>query len=77
MDTLQKARAAGFVVLLDGRIGRETYHTVSGSLSSLERFEALCTAHPVQMFSVAGPEQRSGWTGCTEAGSATVKESAP
>lgn len=47
MNTLEKARAAGFVVLLDGRIGRETYHTVSGSLIALERFEAMCSGqHP-------------------------------
>jgi hypothetical protein len=49
MDTLEKARAAGFVVLLDGRIGRETYHTITGSLSALERFEALCSASAVLM----------------------------
>jgi hypothetical protein len=57
MDTLEKARAAGFVVLLDGRIGRETYHTITGSLSALERFEALCLASPVLM---RGREEAGG-----------------
>jgi len=42
MNTLEMARAAGFVILLDGKIGRETYHSVMGSLSALERFQALC-----------------------------------
>ncbi|CAN7373232.1 hypothetical protein LJR230_002128 [Trinickia sp. LjRoot230] len=42
MNTLEMARAAGFVILLDGKIGRETYHSVIGSLSTLERFQALC-----------------------------------
>jgi hypothetical protein len=42
MNTLEMARAAGFVVLLDGRIGRETYHSVTGSVLALERFQALC-----------------------------------
>ncbi|WP_263627259.1 hypothetical protein [Paraburkholderia sp. XV] len=27
-------------VMLDGRIGRESYHSVTGSLSSLHRFVA-------------------------------------
>ncbi|NRO97955.1 hypothetical protein GWC77_18690 [Paraburkholderia sp. NMBU_R16] len=42
MNTLEMARAAGFVVLLDGKIGRETYHSVTGSVLALERFQALC-----------------------------------
>ncbi len=42
MNTLEMARAAGFVILLDGKIGRETYHSVMGSLAALERFQALC-----------------------------------
>lgn len=32
------ARAAGFTVVLDGRIGRETYESVSGTLAALRRF---------------------------------------
>lgn len=39
------ARAAGLQILLDARIGRETYHSVSGSLLSLQRFaETVCAA---------------------------------
>ena len=34
------ARRAGMQVMLDGRIGRESYHSVTGSLSSLHRFVA-------------------------------------
>ncbi|BCZ84430.1 hypothetical protein [Paraburkholderia terrae] len=37
---LSIARRAGMLVMLDGRIGRETYHSVTGSLSSLHRFVA-------------------------------------
>lgn len=44
MNTLEKARLAGLVVLLEARIGREIYHTVSGSITALEKFEALCLA---------------------------------
>jgi len=42
MNTLEMARAAGFVILLDGKIGRETYQSVTGSLLALQRFQALC-----------------------------------
>ncbi|WP_346778362.1 hypothetical protein [Paraburkholderia sp. Tr-20389] len=34
------ARRAGMLVMLDGRIGRETYQSVTGSVSSLHRFVA-------------------------------------
>ena len=44
MDLLEMARVAGLVVLLDARIGQQTYTTVTGSLAALERFEALCRA---------------------------------
>ncbi|MEI6003448.1 hypothetical protein H3V53_42200 [Paraburkholderia bengalensis] len=37
---LSIARRAGMLVMLDGRIGRETYQSVTGSLSSLHRFVA-------------------------------------
>jgi hypothetical protein len=43
MDIVKIARTAGLQILLDARIGRETYHSVSGSLSSLQRFaDAIC-----------------------------------
>ncbi|RFU44830.1 hypothetical protein [Paraburkholderia sp. DHOC27] len=38
MDIVKLARSSGLQILLDARIGRETYHSVSGSLSSLQRF---------------------------------------
>jgi hypothetical protein len=45
VDILKIARTAGLQILLDARIGRETYHSVSGSLSSLQRFaDAVCAA---------------------------------
>jgi hypothetical protein len=45
VDIMKIARAAGLQILLDARIGRETYHSVSGSLLSLQRFaEAVCAA---------------------------------
>ena len=45
MDIVKIARTAGLQILLDARIGRETYHSVSGSLSSLQRFaDAVCAS---------------------------------
>jgi hypothetical protein len=45
VDIVSIARTAGLQILLDARIGRETYHSVSGSLSSLQRFaDAVCAA---------------------------------
>lgn len=38
MDIIQLARASGMLVMLDGRIGREEYHSFYGSLLALERF---------------------------------------
>ncbi|MBW9102905.1 hypothetical protein [Paraburkholderia phenoliruptrix] len=35
---IELARAAGLTVVLNGRIGREEYHSVSGPISALERF---------------------------------------
>jgi hypothetical protein len=32
------AHASGFTVILDGRIGREEYQSVCGSVSALQRF---------------------------------------
>ncbi|WP_321962795.1 hypothetical protein [Paraburkholderia sp. J7] len=47
MDIIDMARASGLTVILDGRIGREEYQSVCGSVSALQRFaESLhrCTA---------------------------------
>lgn len=38
VDIAAMARTAGLTVLLEGRIGRETYESVSGSLEALRRF---------------------------------------
>lgn len=38
MDIIDMARASGMTVILDGKIGREEYHSVCGSLSALQRF---------------------------------------
>lgn len=48
MDIIDMARASGLTVILDGRIGREEYQSVYGSVSALQRFAAslrLCAAH--------------------------------
>jgi hypothetical protein len=38
MDIIDVARQSGMAVILDGRIGREEYLSVCGSLSALQRF---------------------------------------
>ncbi|MFP3566815.1 hypothetical protein [Paraburkholderia sp. SIMBA_030] len=38
MDIIDMARASGMAVILEGRIGREEYQSVCGSLSALQRF---------------------------------------
>lgn len=38
MDILELAREAGLQVLLDARIGSQTYHSICGSLPALQRF---------------------------------------
>ncbi|MFX1687626.1 hypothetical protein [Paraburkholderia sp. A2RI-6] len=48
MDIIDRARASGLTVILDGRIGREEYQSVCGSISALQRFaESLrqCAVH--------------------------------
>ena len=52
MDIIDMARASGLTVILDGRIGREEYQSVCGSMAALERFadslhqcSAQCVAH--------------------------------
>jgi hypothetical protein len=42
MDIVKLAKDAGMLVVLDGRIGREEYRSVYGSMHALQRFaEAL------------------------------------
>lgn len=50
MDIIELARQAGLQVLLDARIGSQTYHSVCGSLPALQRFaEAIEAAMREQM----------------------------
>lgn len=42
MNLLQAAREAGMVVLLDACIGRERFHSVTGSEAALKQFALLC-----------------------------------
>jgi hypothetical protein len=45
MDIIEMATKAGMQVLVDARIGQQTYHSVCGSLPALQRFaEAVCAA---------------------------------
>jgi hypothetical protein len=56
MNVVDMAHASGFTVILDGRIGREEYQSVCGSVSALQRFaEAVrqdaasqCESAPLQ-----------------------------
>ncbi|MEX3959570.1 hypothetical protein B0G57_13027 [Trinickia symbiotica] len=38
MNILELATQSGLQVLLDARIGSQTYHSISGSISALQRF---------------------------------------
>ena len=44
MNLLQTAREAGMVVLLDACIGRERFHSVTGSEAALKQFAVLCNS---------------------------------
>ena len=46
MDLIELARESGMAVLLDGRIGREEYVSVSGSLAALARFADAVRKEP-------------------------------
>ncbi|MGA9917170.1 hypothetical protein SAMN05444172_5918 [Burkholderia sp. GAS332] len=48
MDIIDMARASGMAVILDGRIGREEYQSVCGSLSALQRFAEAVRQGTVQ-----------------------------
>lgn len=49
MDILELARKAGMQVLLDAQIGQQSYHSVCGSLTALQRFaDAVCAAKTEQ-----------------------------
>ncbi|MFL9902144.1 hypothetical protein PQR75_29730 [Paraburkholderia fungorum] len=48
MDIIDMARASGITVILDGKIGREEYQSVCGSLSALQRFAEAVRQGTVQ-----------------------------
>lgn len=49
MDILELARKAGMQVLLDAQIGQQSYHSVCGSVTALQRFaDAVCAAKTEQ-----------------------------
>lgn len=53
MTTLtDAARAAGLTVILSGRIGREEYHSVSGSMPALQRFADAYANEPIEPGSI-------------------------
>lgn len=45
MDIIEIARESGMLVLLEARIGREEYHSISGSLAALQRFAKAVQDH--------------------------------
>lgn len=47
-DTFELAREAGLTIVLDGKIGREEYNSVTGSLEALVRFAILHAAQARQ-----------------------------
>lgn len=47
-EIIRLARNAGLLVTLDGRIGRETYQSVAGSLTSFLRFANELRATPAE-----------------------------
>lgn len=54
MDLIELARESGMAVLLDGRIGREEYVSVSGSLAALARFADAVREKPAKDPSESG-----------------------
>jgi hypothetical protein len=78
MNVVDMAHASGFTVILDGRIGREEYQSVSGSVSALQRFaEAVrqdaasqCESAPLQSpaADLSGKLRRSFFGGARKSG---------
>ena len=60
MNIFDLAAQAGLQVLLDARIGNETYHSVSGSLASLQRFaDAVAAAALAEVPRTPAPKTRA------------------
>jgi hypothetical protein len=59
MDIIEIATKAGMQVLVDARIGRETYHSVCGSLPALQRFaDAVCAAMNEEVPAAAAADEK-------------------
>ncbi|MGG1948420.1 hypothetical protein AB1286_27035 [Trinickia sp. NRRL B-1857] len=69
MDIIELARQAGLQVLLDARIGSQTYHSVCGSLPALQRFaeaiEAVTRERLPQGHATTRPRTRAPHHGAT------------
>jgi hypothetical protein len=50
MDILELARDSGLTMLLDGKIGRQEYTSVSGSLDALQLFAQMIRAASLDEF---------------------------
>lgn len=60
MNIVDIATQAGLQVLLDARIGNETYHSVSGSLASLQRFaDAIAAAALAEACAATPPKTQA------------------
>jgi len=69
MNVIELARESGMAVILDGRIGREEYQSVCGSLSALQRFaDALRAATANEYFCPVSPHTGPCRFGSSRAG---------
>lgn len=59
MNIVELARQAGLQLLLDGRIGTETYQSISGSLCALQRFADAVSAATREASLAPSPEKRN------------------
>lgn len=55
MDIMDVARASGMAVILDGRIGREEYQSVCGSILALQRFAEAVSHHAAKQNDAVPP----------------------
>lgn len=58
MDLIELARESGMAVLLDAKIGREQYVSVSGSLAALARFADAVRSEADESGPDGGSERR-------------------
>lgn len=79
MDILELARKAGMQVLLDAQIGQQSYHSVCGSLTALQRFaDAVCAAKTNQAAEQAAVQSNGAVaTSLSSAATADSTDAAP